>query len=138
VGRQGRWGTREQHDCQRLSPAVGGAHAAGADVPSGHSTTDVRSCEIKASAPQPLTGAALGRGQATRIKLWLFWVSIFLHACIVTAPPITASGVERLALQPIAITGIPIVVVPYDNAALVMAENVFVLEDMGVLHKHGF
>jgi len=100
------------------------------------------SCEIKASAPQPLIGAALDRDQAddtgARIKLWLFWASIFLHACIVTAPLITATGVERLALQPIAITGIPIVVVPYDNDALVMAENVFVLKDMGVLHKHGF
>ena len=60
--------------------------------------------------------------------------SVCTHTRIVAAPPIAATGVERLALQPIAITAIPIVVVSNDNDAPVMVpDHVSVPENVGGL-----
>src|SRR5215475_62495 len=60
--------------------------------------------------------------------------SVGTHTRIVAAPPIAATGVERLALQPIAITAIPIVVVSNDNDAPVMVpDHVSVPENVGGL-----
>ena len=67
------------------------------------------------------------------ILLRPFW-SVSLDARVVTAPPVAATAVERLAPQPIAIIGVSIVVVSDDDNALVMP-GVFVSEEMGQRNK---
>src|SRR5262244_1263510 len=60
--------------------------------------------------------------------------SVCTHTRIVAAPPIAATGVERLTLQPIAITAVPIVVVSNDNDAPVMVpDHVRLPENVGRL-----
>src|SRR5262245_47530760 len=66
-----------------------------------------------------------------------FGLSVSLHARVIAAPPVATTAVKRSALQPIAVIGVPIVIVSDDDDAPVVSEGVFVLEGMRFIYIHG-